>query len=198
MNENSHDEPSTAHKTNWHDEYNRVLEKLKNKIAENKKQKESIEKLRKDLAEAKDIALFQIQENQRLKSNGQVTFTTDPNIKVTVKQLEDIDRESKSVGQFVQNLALLMYGAEALREMSVTGRKYAQSTDKLIRPAIDEAKLQFIYKKAQERVGLHKGMSNFSIISLEANRAVINRALAEKIANLRKAAIYASNRNIRN
>ncbi|XP_058828767.1 uncharacterized protein LOC131688493 [Topomyia yanbarensis] len=149
---------------NWQEKHNKVQEKLKKKVAENKKLREKIEKLTKELAEMKDIALNQVQENQKLRTSERTTFTTDPEIGITVKQLEEINNDSKNVGQFAQNLALLMYGAETLRQMSVTGRKYAHSADMAAKPPIEERKLRFIYKKAQERVALQKGTTNYSNI----------------------------------
>lgn len=120
---------------------------------------------------------------------------------------------SKNVGQFAQNLSMYLYGAENLRQRSVTGKcSNRLKGTKPSRPAITPTKLKFIYSKylnmkerfntfdvvlflvdkARERVSLEKGANNLEQITSLAEETIINRAIAEKIANLNKAFNYAA------
>ncbi|XP_062551231.1 uncharacterized protein LOC134216334 [Armigeres subalbatus] len=153
-----------------------------------------------EVAELKDIVVHAVAEAKKARTGENAnTFTHDPDIDMTVGQIEKVNTISRSVATFAQNLAMHLYGAENLREMSVKGRASNRTKntpdDHPPRPGISPKKLQFIYAKARERVALEVGVHNLGQIKTLSNESLINKAIAEKIANLRKAAKHAQNRN---
>ncbi|XP_055609328.1 uncharacterized protein LOC129758147 [Uranotaenia lowii] len=114
-------------------------------------------------------------------------FTEDVELDISVAQIQKINAASpKHIGQFVQNLVLHLYGPEELRSRTVTAKNTITKKDKTLKP-ISPSKMDFIYKKALERAALDVGTTNFSEQQLMANKTLVNRAIAEKISNLRKA-----------
>ncbi|XP_065081445.1 uncharacterized protein LOC135704008 [Ochlerotatus camptorhynchus] len=176
-------------------------EKYAKLLAKHQKQAEMLKASRKknvnfklQLAEMKDLVVHAVAEAKkaRMGENVNTTFQPDPDINMPVAQIENINGISKSVASFAQNLALHLYGAQNLRERSVKGRSSNRMknvpNDNPIRPGISPKKLEFIYAKARERVALEVGSNNLGQIKTLSHESVVNKAIAEKIANLRKAA----------
>ncbi|XP_039439445.1 uncharacterized protein LOC120420473 [Culex pipiens pallens] len=110
-------------------------------------------------------------------------FTTEAGVDITVSEMEDISSQSKHAADFAQRLAVFFYGTEGLRTMKVT-TKGGQA----MKP-ISPKKLKFIHNKARQHVAKVAGLDAYEKISIEANAATLNKALAEKIQNLRKAQV---------
>ncbi|XP_055604899.1 uncharacterized protein LOC129753125 [Uranotaenia lowii] len=123
-------------------------------------------------------------------------FTEDPEIGMSSKQIEKIHAASpKHVAQFVQNLAVTLYGADELRTRTVTTKETCTKKNKNSKP-ISPAKMNFIYRKALERAAMDVGSINFAEQQFVANKTVVNRAIAEKISNLRKAYKLSLSKNV--
>ncbi|XP_065088462.1 uncharacterized protein LOC135709943 [Ochlerotatus camptorhynchus] len=176
-------------------------EKYAKLLAKHQKQAEMLKASRKknvnyklQLAEMKDLVVHAVAEAKkaRMGENENTTFQPDPDINMPVTQIENINGISKSVASFAQNLASHLYGAQNLQERSVEGRSSNRMknvpNDNPIRPGISPKKLEFIYAKARERVALEVGLNNLGQIKTLSHESVVNKAIAEKIANLRKAA----------
>lgn len=155
-----------------------------------RKYKKKIDAKNLEIAELKDLVVHAVAEAKAAKEdpNSNQPFETDESLNITCADVQHINSLSKTVGAFAQNLALHFYGAEELSKRSVTGRSYRGANIEYERKsAISPKKLNFIYNAAKDRIAQRVGTRNHQQISLLANKSIINRALAEKIANLNKA-----------
>uniref|UniRef100_A0A8D8A1U5 (northern house mosquito) hypothetical protein n=1 Tax=Culex pipiens TaxID=7175 RepID=A0A8D8A1U5_CULPI len=169
-------------------EYDKLFQKLSKKRVEYLNLRKRFQKLEIQYAELKEVCSDQAKENYKLRNDGEEVelFAAEDGIQLTSVQIKDISLASKNPFVFAQNLAVAIFGPQTLRQMSVTGRAWTQSSDKIAKPKIPENVLNFIYSKVLERVMFEKG-PNKSAVLASAKPAQINRALAEKISNLRKA-----------
>lgn len=169
------------------------FEKLKIKLSKKNTAYKNLQikkkKLEVELADQKEICVHQAKIIYKLKTKvTEVTaYSAVEGIDLTAAQIEQISAMSKSVGMFAQNLAVAILGVDNFREMSVTGRKYTQSKDAVAKPAIPQKVFDFIHDKALQRSVNENGGECLSWTVADAQRAIVNKALADKIGNLRKA-----------
>ncbi|XP_065095611.1 uncharacterized protein LOC135717449 [Ochlerotatus camptorhynchus] len=147
--------------------------------------------------------LQDLKENRKIPS---VSFTYDSAIDITLEELKAIDGQSTSDSMFVANLAIHFFGADRLRNMSVTGKptprfkRVLKDDGSLFYPArekIDPTIYKFICEKLSERVAIRLGPSKVNQITYFADEKRVRKALAVKISNLNKAAVKRASRNPR-
>lgn len=121
---------------------------LPTKMNASKTLKKTNKKLTRENAELKDLLVHAVAEAKKARegNTANTTFSTDPEVQVSIEDLERINGISKSSGAFAQNLAMHLYGAETLRERSVKGMKSNRVKDgRPPKPPLTPTKLQFIY-----------------------------------------------------
>lgn len=72
-------------------------------------------------------------------------FDEEEGINLSSQKILEISVDSKAPGLFAQNLAVAILGPAKLREMSVTGRLWTRSKDKIARPGSPQIVMRFIY-----------------------------------------------------
>lgn len=187
--------------------------KCKRLEGENKRLSEQLKKCKRKLATVEEeklssdeYALRVSKELQMLKDKQtipQACFTEEDGIAVTVQDLEELNDRATSDSMFVGLLATRLVGAERLRQMSVTGQashRYA----KLMKPdgtplyptpeKMDPQILEFICNKVAERTAMRIGPQNVITIRKRSESKAVKRFIAQKIANLKKAAVVRQNR----
>lgn len=161
----------------WKEKYTMQLEKTKQLSHELLLEKAKSSRLNQ-------LVITQMAMIRELRTGKETSvFTTEAGIDITVTDIEDISSQSKHTADFAQRLALYFYGADELRKRKVTTKG-----DPGVNP-IDPKILKFIHNKARQRVAKLEGLDAYEKIAIDADPATINKALAEKIQNLRKAHI---------
>ncbi|KXJ77394.1 hypothetical protein RP20_CCG007699 [Aedes albopictus] len=193
------DEPGNEDdEDSYRNKYINLLEMYNKQASAPKELKRKLVKQQTTIAELKDLVIFANRETKKALEDpdAKLTFTVDPDIDMTIDQVKEIDSASKSDTAFGQNLALFFYGARKLQTMSVCGISTNRIKNSTPRPGISPKKLAFIHEKVHQRVASRVGANNFAQIATLAHPTRINKAIAEKIANLVKASRNALARDV--
>lgn len=77
-------------------------------------------------------------------------FTTDPDIDISLEDINRLNLESKNDGAFAQNLALYFYGAEELQKRKPTTGNQGSTEANADMVPISPKKMKFIYSKIKK------------------------------------------------
>ncbi|XP_062538845.1 uncharacterized protein LOC134207142 [Armigeres subalbatus] len=198
---NAGDIGSTGENVDWALKYQQLKDRFENTSEQLKKWKKKYAKLEVAKLSTDDYALRIGKDLQDLKDQQkipQAKFTEDDGIAMTVHEIEELNGRSTSDSMFVGLLATHLVGADKLKNMSVTGQpchryaKLKKPDGSPLYPAaekLDPQILDFICNKVAERVALTVGPTKVKLIRKQSEMVVIKRYIAQKIANLKKAAI---------
>nr|XP_029733004.1 uncharacterized protein LOC109427596 isoform X1 [Aedes albopictus] len=195
-----YEEVPPADEGDWVIKYRNLEHKYMELLQRHKKCKQRYSKLENDKLSSDDYALRVGKELMQLKDKQhmpQTRFTVDDDINITVEELDEFNARADTDSMFVGLLATRLVGSDALAKMSVTGQvshrfgklKNPDGTPKY--PAaerLDPLILEFIGNKVAERTAIKVGCQNIPTIRKRSDIALVKRYIAQKIANLRKAA----------
>nr|XP_029729010.1 uncharacterized protein LOC109430621 [Aedes albopictus]XP_029729053.1 uncharacterized protein LOC109430621 [Aedes albopictus] len=176
-------------------ELNEKLKKLRKKLATIESDKAASD----DLALRYSKKLLDLEDKQKIPT---ARFTTNPEFNVTVEQLREINERCATDSMFVGMLCIQLLGVDHLKRMSVTGQPshrfinakaadgspICKTTEKM-HPTV----VNFICDKVAERTAIRVGAENVATIRKHSDIKAVNRFIATKISNLRKASGNPSN-----